>query len=166
MRILVVGAGDVGLQLSRRLSQERHDLTIIEQEPIRAMRAREQLDAFVVEGNAASYDTLRQSGIERMDIVAAMTNNDDANVMVCRIAKKAGTAMTIARVRNPEFTASSFIFTPEELGADHIIHPEKEAADAIVRLLHESERVVRNRTGKWPHSTSWSFCGANFSTAA
>ena len=94
MRILVVGAGDVGFQLSRRLCSERHDLTIVEQDPRRAVRAREQLDAFVVEGNAASYDTLRQTGLERMDIVAAMTNNDDANVMVCRMAKKAGPAMT------------------------------------------------------------------------
>ena len=138
MRILVVGAGDVGFQLSRRLSRERHDLTVVEQDARQAMRAREQLDAFVVEGNAASYDTLRQCHIEQMDIVAAMTDNDDANVMVCRMAKKAGSAMTIARVRNPEFTAEDFILTPAELGIDHIIHPEKEAADAIVRLLHES----------------------------
>lgn len=138
MRILVVGAGDVGFQLSRRLCRERHDLTMVEQDPRRVIRAREQLDAFVVEGNAASYATLRQSGLERMDIVAAMTDNDDANVMVCRMAKKAGSALTIARVRNPEFTDPNFILSPTELGVDHIIHPEKEAADAIVRLLHES----------------------------
>jgi trk system potassium uptake protein TrkA len=138
MRILIVGAGDVGFQLSRRLCRERHDLTIVEQDARQAVRAREQLDAFVIEGNAASYETLRDAGLERMDIVAAMTDNDDANVMVCRMAKKAGSAMTIARVRNPEFTADNFIFSMAELGVDHIIHPEKEAADAIIRLLHES----------------------------
>lgn len=138
MRILVVGAGDVGFQLSRRLCHERHDLTMVEQDARRAVRARDQLDAFVIEGNAASYEILRQARIERMDIVAAMTDNDDANLMVCRIAKKAGAAMTIARVRNPEYTEKNFILSPAELGVDHIIHPEKEAADAIVRLLHES----------------------------
>jgi trk system potassium uptake protein TrkA len=138
MHILIVGAGDVGFRLSRRLCRERHDITMVEKDPRRVMRAREQLDAFVIEGNATSYATLRESGIEQADIVAAMTDSDDANLMICRMAKKVGNPMTIARVRNPEINASDFIFTPAEMGIDHIIHPEKEAADAIVRLLHES----------------------------
>ena len=150
MRILIIGAGDVGFQLARRLSRDRHDITMIEMNPQKVKRASEQLDAFVIEGNAASYRTLQTANLERIDTVAAMTDNDDANLMACRLAKKAGVRTTIARVRNPELTNPDFILTPEELGVDHIIHPEKEAADAVVRLLHQSSAtyVVEFESGR------------------
>ena len=67
-----------------------------------------------------------------------MTTNDEVNLLACRMAKKLGVESTIARIRNPEFTAPDFIFSPQELGVDQFIHPEKETADAIVRLIRQS----------------------------
>jgi trk system potassium uptake protein TrkA len=150
MNIIVLGAGEIGLQLSKRLAQEKHNITIVEQDHAMATRSGEQLDALVVEGHAGSYRVLREAGIERADILAAMTNEDEVNLFACQIARRVGVATTIARVRNPELTDGTFILSPKELGADLIIHPEKETADAVVRLIRRSSAtdVVEFAEGK------------------
>lgn len=138
MHILIIGAGDIGFQLSKRLSLNKYDITIIERDPKKARRAREQLDAIVIDGDGASYHTLQKANLKEIDIVAAMSNDDEGNLLACRIAKKVGVRTTMARVRNPEYTMPDFVLTPKELGVDVIIHPEKETADAIVRLIRRS----------------------------
>ena len=138
MRILVLGAGDIGFRLAKRLSREKHDLTIVDDSPPIVKRASEQLDAIVVEGLASSYKTLERSNLGEMDILAAMTSNDEVNLHACRIAKKLGVPAVIARIRNPELTMDDYILTNEELGVDQIIHPEKETANAVVRLIRQS----------------------------
>lgn len=138
MHILIIGAGDIGFQLARQLSQDKHDIVMIERDPEKVMRASEQLDALVMEGNGASYRLLQQANIDQIEIVAAMTDSDEANLMACRIAKKSGVRTTIARVRHPQFTQQDFILSPEELGTDLILHPEKATADAALRLIHKS----------------------------
>lgn len=150
MRILIVGAGDVGFQLGKRLSREQHDITIIDSNPDKVRRAAEQLDGLAIEGSGDSYRVLMQAGLSDADVVAAVTDNDDANLMACRLAKASGVEVTIARVRNAEFTAPDFPLTPEQLGADHIIHPEREAANAILRLLQETSatHVIDLEQGK------------------
>lgn len=138
MNILIVGAGDVGFQLSKRLSQQKHNITMIEKDPQKVIRASEQLDAFVIQGSGSSLKVLQKANIDQIDIFAAMSDSDEANLMACRLAKKAGVPTTIARVRNPEFTAPDFILSPQELGTDLMIHPEKEVAEAVVRLIRRS----------------------------
>lgn len=138
MRILIIGAGDIGLQLARRLSNLQHDLTVIEADPGKVQRLREQVDAFVLEGSGTSYQILQQAHANRMDLVAAVTDNDEVNLITCMLAKKMGVPITIARVRNPEFTQQGFLLSPQEFGVDHIIHPEIETALAVVQLIHQS----------------------------
>ena len=138
MRILIIGAGAIGFQLCKQLSRHDHDITIIELDPRRARRTGEQLDVLVVSGNGTSVRTLRDARIGQTDIVAAMTTNEEANLLACRLAKRLGAASTIARVRNPEYTLPDYPLTAEELGTDLIIHPERETADAIVRLIRQS----------------------------
>jgi len=138
MRILIIGAGDVGFQLGKRLSRDQHDITIIDENPDKVRRAAEQLDGLAIEGSGDSYQVLLQAGLKQTDVLAAVTDNDDANLMACRLAKASGVEVTIARVRNAEFTEPGFPLTPAQLGADHIIHPEREAANAVLRLLRES----------------------------
>ena len=133
MRIIIVGAGDVGFQLGRRLSRDHHDITVIDANPDKVRRAADQLDGLAVEGQGDSYRVLLQAGIRETDVLAAVTDNDDANLMACRLAKASGVEVTIARVRNGEFTEPDFPLTTEQLGVDHIIHPEREAANAILR---------------------------------
>jgi len=138
MHILIIGAGDIGFQLARRLSQEKHDITMIEADPRKVKRASEQLDALVINGNGASYRMLQQANLDKMEIVAAMTDSDEANLMACRLAKRTGVRTTIARVRHPQFTQPDFILSAEDLGTDLILHPEKETADAVVHLIHKA----------------------------
>ena len=138
MHILVIGAGAIGFQLSKQLSQDGHDITQIDTDPRRVKRVSEQLDIIVAQGNGTSLQDLRGMGIEQVDLVAAMTTNDEVNLLACRMAKKLGVQSAIARVRNPEFTAPDFILSPQELGVDQFIHPEKETADAIIRLIRQS----------------------------
>lgn len=138
MRILIVGAGDIGYNLSRRLAREKADIAIVESNPARVQRAREQMDALVVEGHGASISTLRKAGLNGTDLLAALTDNDEVNILACQIAKKANVKTTIARVRNPEYTLPDYALTARDLGVDHFIQPEKETADMIVRLLRQA----------------------------
>ncbi|MEM7031105.1 MAG: Trk system potassium transporter TrkA [Chloroflexota bacterium] len=136
MRILIIGAGDIGFQLANRLSRQKHDITMIEADPQRVKRASEQLDANIINGNGASYRVLEQANLDGVEIVAAMTDRDEVNLLSCKLAKKIGVPTTIARVRHPQFTQPDFILDGAELGTDLIIHPEKETADSAISLIH------------------------------
>ena len=138
MNILIIGAGEVGFQLTKRLSAEKHNITILEKNSAVANRADEQLDALVLVGSGSSFDDLRRAKIEDADIFAALSNVDEVNILACRYAKKLNIPQTIARVRNPEYIKPNFILSTEELGVDLLIHPEKETANAIVRLIKQS----------------------------
>ena len=138
MKILVVGAGDIGFQLARRLTRDRHDVSLIEVDGRRARHAAEQLDVLMVEGDATSWRILEQAHPASVDIVAAMTTRDEVNLLACKMAKKAGAAFAIARVRNHELIDSGFILSREELGVDAVIHPEQETAEAVVGLIHQA----------------------------
>jgi trk system potassium uptake protein TrkA len=150
MQILILGAGDIGFQLGKRLSQDKYDITLIESDPPKFKRASGQLDAIVIDGHAASLAVLEKAGVADMDVVAAMTNNDEVNLLACMISKKLSKAATIARVRNPELMEENFALSHEEMGVDHVIHPEKETADAIVRLVRQSSatNVIELEEGK------------------
>ena len=150
MDILIIGAGDIGFQLGKRLSREKHNITIIESDPDKLKRAGEQLDAMTIEGHGASHEVLKLASFEKMDVMAAVTNQEEVNLLACKIGKKAGIPTTIARIRNPEFMDPDFILSLEDLGADCLIHPEKETADAVVRLIHQSRatHVIEFADGK------------------
>ena len=136
MRILIIGAGDIGFQLANRLSRQKHDIIMIESDATLVKRASEQLDADVIHGNGASIRLLEQANLDKVEIIAAMTDRDEVNLLSCRLAKKIGVPTTIARVRNPQFTQPDFILSSQELGTDLIIHPEKETADSAISLIH------------------------------
>jgi len=138
MNVLILGAGEIGFHLAKRFSQEKYNITIIERDHKQVVRASEQLDAIVVEGHAASFRRLQEANIKNTDVLCAMTNIDEVNLIACQLAKKVGVPITIARVRKPEYTKSDFILSQKELGADLLIHPEKEIANAILRLIRQS----------------------------
>lgn len=139
MQVLILGAGEVGFHLGRRLIQDGHDVTIMEVDTRRARRVGEQLDVLMVEGKGTGTREMREAHLDRMDVVAAMTTNDEVNLIACQMAKKMGVPTTLARVRDPEYTRPDPILTPAELGVDVMIHPERETADAIDRLIRQSQ---------------------------
>ena len=150
MDILIIGAGDIGSQLAKRLSFERHNISMIEIDPLVASYTREHLDVIVHQGSATSFALLKEAGIESAEVVAALSNSDEVNIMVCRIAKKLGNKTTIARVRNPELLTSDYALSKEEMGVDFLIHPEQEAARAILRLIRQSNAtdIIEFENGK------------------
>lgn len=135
MKIVIIGAGEVGLYLARRLSSERHDLVLIDIDPERCARAQETLDVSVVHGDASSQKVLKEAGVGSADLLIAASGVDEINILACMVAFKMGVKRRIARVRNPDYYDSSSILKPEDVGVDLFIHPEEEVIEEIIRLL-------------------------------
>ena len=138
MNILIVGAGEVSSHLTKRLSAEKHNITILEKDPEKVRQVRDHLDAMVMLGSGSSLEDLKKANIKQADVFIGLTNFDEINILSCQFAKKLNVPYKIARIRNPEYTQPDFILSPEEMGADLLIHPERETADAIVRLIRQS----------------------------
>lgn len=104
MRVIVVGAGEVGVNLARTLGSDGHEVTVIENTSERCSILEGELDALVVEGNGASPRVLREIGVEGIDLFAAVTQIDEVNLIAAMGAKQLNPKMTtIARVRDPDF---------------------------------------------------------------
>ncbi|MGC9363151.1 MAG: Trk system potassium transporter TrkA [Fidelibacterota bacterium] len=141
MKLVIVGAGEVGYYLAKRLISEKHDITIIEQDAERQRRALETLDAIVLQGNGASVRIQQEAEVEKADILFAVTGMDETNILCCSIAKKLGVGKCVARVRNDEFTRPDAMITPDRFDIDLMIHPEQAAANEIVRLVEQSSAL-------------------------
>ncbi|MCB2198206.1 Trk system potassium transporter TrkA [bacterium] len=135
MKILIIGAGEVGGHLARLLSQENHDITVVDQDPERISLLSSTLDVMAIEGQGMSPTVLREAGIETTDMLIAVTTVDEVNILTCMIAKQFGVKTKIARVRNREFSSEQTFLDPADLGIDLIIHPELEAMREVVRLV-------------------------------
>lgn len=150
MEILIIGVGEIGFHLCQKLSLDKHNITVVEADPIRADKARELLDARIIEGSGSSPSTLKEAEIEKYDIVAALTNDDETNIIACQIAKKFGSPVSILRVRNPEFLNPNCLLSKKDLGADFIVQPEMLTANAIVQLIRQTNAtdVIEFEDGK------------------
>ncbi len=134
VKIIIVGDGKVGFTLAEHLSQEDHDITVIDSDDDALRKAAEALDVLCVKGNGASISALRDSGAEQADVLIAATSMDEVNMISCLTAKRLGAACAIARVRNVEYT-KELPLLQKELEIDLFINPERETAGEIARLL-------------------------------
>jgi trk system potassium uptake protein TrkA len=150
MKIVIIGAGEVGFFLAKRLSSEKHDLVIIDLDEERCAKAQEDLDVSVIHGDASSQSVLREAGLESADMLIAASATDEVNILACMMASKLGVKRKIARVRNPDFYEKSSILQPEDLGVDLFIHPEEEVISEITRLLMRAaaSEVIEFENGK------------------
>ena len=138
MRIVIIGAGEVGFHVAKALSQEDHDITVIDIDSIKCKRASESLDVIVIEGNGASPRNLSEANVQEADYVLCLTRVDEVNLIASQQAKELGAKKVIARLRNQQYTTRDSIIKPEKFGIDHVIHPEREACREIVKLVHHS----------------------------
>jgi trk system potassium uptake protein len=138
VRILILGAGDVGFHLAQQLSEENHDVVVIEQDRERVRSIQDSMDALVIEGNGASLTTLEQAGIARTDLLLAVTSQDEINLMACLSASQYEVPKRIARVSKPDYYDHTGILPPERLGVDLMINPERECAVETYQLLHSA----------------------------
>ena len=134
MKILIVGLGKVGYAIARQLEGENHDLTLVDANVEALSRAENSIDAMFVVGNGAGVGTLLQAGVREADLVVAVTENDEVNLICCLMAKKLGARRTVARVRNPEYFREAPVLR-REIGLDMTINPEYAAAQEIARIL-------------------------------
>lgn len=134
MRIIIVGCGKVGRTITEQLSQEGHDVAIIDTDSIAIHDITNNFDVMGVVGNGASYTVQREAGIDEADLLIAVTGSDELNLLCCLFARKAGNCSTIARVRNPMYN-NEINFIKGELGLSMVINPEYAAATEIARVL-------------------------------
>lgn len=135
MKIIVAGAGKLGSMLTRQLSAEGYDLTLIDAKLKQLESSEERFDIMVVQGNCASMDVLEQAGVKEADLLVAVTGADEINLLCCMTAHGMNPGLhTIARVRNPEYTDQ--IYRMRDMFAlSMTVNPEKQAAVEIERLL-------------------------------
>ncbi|MDP8952047.1 MAG: Trk system potassium transporter TrkA [Actinomycetota bacterium] len=135
MRIVIVGAGEVGFNTALMLSGEGHDVVLIEQNEGLVERATEQLDALAIQGNGASPKLLAEAGVEKSNLLIAATNSDEANIIACLAAKAQGVPRTVARLHNPDYYDPREPFAQDMFKIDFVIHTEQMAAEEIREAL-------------------------------
>ncbi len=134
MKIIIIGCGKVGVALAGQLAQEAHDVVMVDESAEKIQDIAEEIDALKLVGNGASIAVQTEAGVETADIMIAVTDSDELNLLCCLIAKKASSCHTIARVRNPIYH-EEIEFIREKLGISMIINPELAAANEIYRIL-------------------------------
>ncbi len=135
MKIIIIGAGEVGFSLAQHLSSDGHEIVVIERNPEIVQQLNESLDVLVVSGNGASARGLESAGVRDTDMAIAATTVDEINLVASMFAHKFGVPVIIARVRNTEYTQDKAGLSASDLGIDLMIHPEDAASEEIVRIL-------------------------------
>ncbi len=134
MNIIIVGGGKVGEALATELNEKGNNITIIDTNAARLQEIMAKSDVLGIVGNGATVATQSEAGIETADLLIAVTDSDERNLLCCLIAKKNGNCHTIARVRNPQYSSEARLLK-EELGLAMVINPEQAAAAEIARVL-------------------------------
>ena len=104
MNIIIVGCGKVGQTLAEQLNEEGNNITVIDIDPENLKSVSTSADVLGIVGNGATHSVQKEAGIENADLLIAVTDSDELNILCCMIAKKSSNCQTIARVRNPDYS--------------------------------------------------------------
>jgi trk system potassium uptake protein TrkA len=136
MKILILGAGQVGTSVADNLVSEANDITVVDTNADLLRNLQDRLDLSTVQGHAAHPDVLRRAGAEDTDMIIAVTNSDETNIVACQVASTLfHTPTKIARVRSQGFLDFPALFAPEAIPVDVVISPEQLVTDHILRLI-------------------------------
>lgn len=135
MKIIIVGGGKIGETLIESLEAESHDITFIDRDQKIIEEISNIYDVMCVCGNAVDNDTLNEAQVSKAELLIAVTDSDEINMLICFIAKKMGAAHTVARVRNPEFNDKRMAQVKQYLDISLTINPELLAASEIFNIL-------------------------------
>jgi len=128
MRVIIVGAGQTGTQLARYMVQEKHDVSLIESDEETARHASNRIDCLVLHDTGTRIESLEEAGIAKADALICLTESDEKNMIICGLAASRYPGLVkIARVRNAEYTML--------MGIDRFVHPDIEAALAVLNVL-------------------------------
>lgn len=134
MRVVIVGATEVGIHLAELLSADQHDILVIDQDAALVERLAESLDAMVVSGNGATPKVLAEAEVHKAEMLLATTDHDETNITACLVAKHLGVGHTVARLHNPDYISAGSS-TRNTLGIDFVIHTEQMVAEKIKSTL-------------------------------
>ena len=134
MNIMIVGCGRVGQTLAEQLNEEGNNITVVDTRADVVNELTARLDIMGYVGNGATHTVQQMAGIEKADLLIAVTGSDELNLLCCLVAKRGGDCETIARVKNPAYSSEAD-YLKDELGLAMVINPEHAAAAEIARVL-------------------------------
>ena len=136
MKIIIVGAGEVGYHIAQKLSEENQDVFLIDKDPEKIKRITENLDVQAILGSGTSPEMLKTSGVSDADMLVAATDSDEVNLFACLLAKILNPViLKVARVRSQEYIKEQGLFSRELLAIDQIINPESVMVETIRNLM-------------------------------
>lgn len=138
MRIIIAGAGEVGTHLAKMLSNENHEIILIDNDEDRLKPIDSSLDVLTYLGSATSINILQEVLQKKTDLFIAVTHGEDTNITASILAKRLGALKTIARIDNLDYLEHSTLEFFKSLGIDSLIYPELIAAREVLSLLHET----------------------------
>ena len=134
MRVIVVGAGKVGYQIAETLAEENYDVVVLDRNAEVISKVSDNLDVLAIRANGLLKPPLMELGIRSDDVLIAVTDSDEGNMIACLSARNLGVGRTIARIRNPEFSKDLAV-SKADVAVDYVINPEKSTAYEISSLL-------------------------------
>tara|TARA_Y100000590_G_scaffold74743_1_gene82553 strand:+ start:2777 stop:4126 length:1350 start_codon:yes stop_codon:yes gene_type:complete len=140
-KIVLIGAGEVGYNLAKALSNDDYDLTVVDIDNTKCQRIANSIDAHVICGDGASQRVLQEIGMSDVDYLLALSRIDEVNLVVAKSAYEMGAKKIICRLRNTEYSHRSALITPEQFGIDHVVFPESAAQQEIEKLIREPSAV-------------------------
>lgn len=155
MKIIILGAGQVGGTLAENLVGERNDITVIDADGDKLRNLQDRLDIQVVQGIGSHPDVLHKAGAEDADMLIAVTNSDESNMMACQVAYTLyKTPTKIARIRSEQYILyQDKLYDHQDIPIDHLIAPEQLVTKSIKRLIDYpgALQVVEFADGKAQH---------------
>ena len=141
VKIVLIGAGEVGYNLAKSLSKDDYDLTIVDIDPEKCQRIKNSIDANVILGDGASQRILQQLDLNLTDYFLALSRIDEVNLVAAKNAYEMGAKRIICRLRNTEYSHRNAIIKPEQFGIDHVVYPERAAQQEIEHLIRQPSAI-------------------------
>jgi trk system potassium uptake protein TrkA len=136
LKIIIVGAGEVGFHIAQKLSEENQDVCLIDKDPEKVKRITENLDVQAILGSGTSPEILKTAGIKDAEMLVAATDSDEVNLIACLLARHLNHyVLKVARVRSPEYLKEQELFSKDLLAVDQIINPESVMVETIRNLM-------------------------------
>lgn len=148
MKIIIVGAGEVGSFLSQTLSEEGHDVILMEQDPHLCQEVSETQNVKTLEGNGSSAHTLVEAGVSECDFFLAVTNDDRTNIMACSLAKVLGAKATVARAHDQTYSDTTLVNYQLHFNIDYLVSAEALCAIELAKLIRNPQRVSVENFGR------------------
>ena len=138
MRIVILGAGEVGSEIARQMANEKKDVILIEKDPMRAKAVASSMAVTVIDGEGSDPEVLKEAGVGSADIFIAATTLDEINLIACfLVAAEYDVPVKIARVRNVQYSESRAFDDSKISGVDFLVNPDQEAAIDIVQTVEQ-----------------------------